>query len=85
MPVPQSIDFMLYRNDPMAPMILFAPEKYDAHEHAWSVSVEADALEQNLKNFDVAGQDQPAERVRRRAAGACCATVLAPQRRGHHT
>ncbi len=56
MPVPQSIDFMLYRNDPMAPMVLFAPEKYDANERAWSVSVEVTQLEQNLKNFDVAGQ-----------------------------
>ncbi len=37
-------------------MILFAPEKYDANELAWSVSAEVDALEQHLKNFDVAGQ-----------------------------
>ena len=25
MPIPQSVDFLLYRNDPMAPMVLFAP------------------------------------------------------------
>jgi hypothetical protein len=56
MPVPQSVDFLLYRNDPMAPMTIFAPEKYDAHEQAWSVSAEVTQLEQNLKNFDVAGQ-----------------------------
>jgi hypothetical protein len=56
MPIPQSVDFLLYRNDPMAPMVLFAPEKYDAHEHAWSISVEVTQLEQHLKNFDVAGQ-----------------------------
>ena len=56
MPVPQSVDFLLYRNDPMAPMILFAPEKYDAHEHAWSLSAEVTQIEQHLKNFDVAGQ-----------------------------
>jgi len=55
MPVPQSVDFLLYRNDPMAPMTIFAPEKYDAHERAWSVSAEVTQLEQNLKNFDQAG------------------------------
>ena len=62
MPVPQSIDFTLYKNDPMAPMILFAPEKYSPHEVAWSVSVEGDVLEQHLKDFDVTGgtKDQPA-------------------------
>jgi hypothetical protein len=62
MPVPQSVDFLLYKNDPMAPMILFAPERYIAGEVAWSVSAEADILEQHLKNFDVVGgtKDQPA-------------------------
>jgi hypothetical protein len=55
MPVPQSIDFVLYKNDPMAPMILFAPERYSAHEVAWSVSAEADVLNQHLKDFDVVG------------------------------
>jgi hypothetical protein len=62
MPVPQSIDFTLYRNDPMAPMVLFAPEKYSATELAWSVSAEADVLEQHLKDFDVVGgtKDQAA-------------------------
>ncbi len=62
MPVPQSVDFLLYRNDPLAPMILFAPEKYTPGEVAWSVSVEGDVLAQHLKNFDVTGgtKDQPA-------------------------
>jgi len=62
MPVPQSIDFTLYRNDPMAPMILFAPEKYSPNELAWSVSLEGDALEQHLKDFDAVGgtKDQAA-------------------------
>ncbi len=62
MPVPQSVDFTLYRNDPMAPMILFAPERYHPGELAWSVSLEGDVLEQHLKNFDVVGgtKDQPA-------------------------
>jgi hypothetical protein len=62
MPVPQSIDFILYKNDPMAPMILFAPEKYSPNQIAWSVSVEGDVLEQHLKDFDVTGgtKDQAA-------------------------
>jgi hypothetical protein len=55
MPVPQSVDFALYKNDPMSPMILFAPEKYDPNELAWSISAEADVLEQHLKDFDVTG------------------------------
>jgi hypothetical protein len=62
MPVPQSLDFRLYRNDPNAPMILFAPPKYDANELAWSVSAEANVLGQHMENFDVSGtmKDQPA-------------------------
>jgi len=61
MPVPQSIDLILYQNDPMAPMILFAPEKYDPHELSWSIALEGTALEQHLKNFDIVGAttDQP--------------------------
>jgi hypothetical protein len=55
MPVPQSVDFLLYRNDPNKPMILFAPEKYNPRELAWSISGELAALEQHLKDFDVAG------------------------------
>jgi hypothetical protein len=55
MPVPQSVDFRLYKNDPMAPMMLFAPTKYDPHEIAWSVSLEGSYLEQHLKDFDVTG------------------------------
>jgi hypothetical protein len=62
MPVPQSLDFLLYRNDPMAPMILFAPERYSATEVAWSVSAEGDVLGQHLKDYDVVGgtKDQSA-------------------------
>ena len=52
MPVPQSIDFQLYRNDPMAPMVLFAPEKYREDEAAWSLSAEADAIMQHLKDYE---------------------------------
>jgi hypothetical protein len=55
MPVPQSIDMLLYRNDPMAPMILFAPEKYDPARTAWSVAAEGALLEQHLKDFDLVG------------------------------
>ena len=55
MPVPQSVDFQLYRNDPNRPMVLFAPEKYDANQVAWSLSAEIDYLLQHLKDFDVAG------------------------------
>jgi hypothetical protein len=62
MPVPQSVDFLLYKNDPMAPLILFAPEKYSANQISWSLAIEADRLEQHLKNFDVTGdvEDQGA-------------------------
>ena len=55
MPVPQSVDFLLYRNDPMKPMILFAPEVYNANELAYSVSAEVSYLSQHLKDFDNAG------------------------------
>ncbi len=55
MPVPASVDFLLYKNDPMNPMILFAPEKYKANELAWSVSAEGSYLSQHLKDFDNAG------------------------------
>ncbi|MBX3230062.1 MAG: hypothetical protein KIT84_25490 [Labilithrix sp.] len=62
MPVPQSIDFLLYRNDPAKPLILFKPEKYDANQFAWNVSGELDVLRQQLKDFDTAGvtRDQTA-------------------------
>ena len=55
MPVPQSVDFRLYRNDPFAPQIIFNAEKYDAKEVAWSVSGEGSVLRQALKDFDKAG------------------------------
>ncbi|MEO7109339.1 MAG: hypothetical protein ABI183_02780, partial [Polyangiaceae bacterium] len=62
MPVPQSVDFLLYKNDPFAPMVMFAPEKYDPKMLAWSISAEGDLIDQHLKNFDAAGQTkmQPA-------------------------
>jgi len=55
MPVPQSVDFRLYRNDPTAPQILFSPESYKNGEVAWSVSAEADMVGQHLKDFDNPG------------------------------
>ena len=55
MPVPQSVDFRLYRNDPMAPQILFAQEKYKPGDVSWSASVEGSYLSQQLKDFDNAG------------------------------
>ncbi len=55
MPVPRSVDFLLYKNDPNKAMVLFAPEKYKAGELAWSVSAEGSALGQRLKDFDQAG------------------------------
>lgn len=62
MPVPQSVDFLLYRNDPAKPLILFKPATYDPNQFAWSVSGEVDVLQQHLKDFDAAGavKDQTA-------------------------
>lgn len=63
MPVPQSIDFLLYRNDPTSPMQLFRQEKYDLNNIAWSVSAETAYILQHLKSFDTPGQlkDQAAQ------------------------
>lgn len=62
MPVPQSIDFLLYKNDPNKPMVLFGPSKYSPGTFAWSMSGELNYLNQHLKDFDVAGglKDQAA-------------------------
>jgi hypothetical protein len=62
MPVPQSVDFLLYKNDPNKPMVLFAPTKYAPDKFAWSLSGEIDWLNQHLKDFDTAGatKDQSA-------------------------
>lgn len=55
MPVPSSVDFQLYRNDPNASMVIFKPEQYEAGKVAWSISAEGSALRQHLKDFDVSG------------------------------
>ncbi|HRI63771.1 MAG TPA: tetratricopeptide repeat protein [Polyangium sp.] len=54
-PVPQSIDFQLYRNDPNKPTVIFKPESYTPGKTTWSVALEGTNLWQQLKNFDVAG------------------------------
>jgi len=53
MPVAQSIDFLLYRNDPNKPQIIFSPEKYIEGKTTWSASVEFTNLFQNLADFEV--------------------------------
>lgn len=55
---PQSIDFLLYRNDPNKPQLIFKPETYKPGTINWSVSVEGSNLWQNLKDFDEAGQTE---------------------------
>lgn len=55
MPVPSSVDFLLYRNDPNRPLVLFKPEKYDPNQFAWSLSAEGSYLNQHLKDFDRPG------------------------------
>lgn len=52
MPTPQSIDFLLYRNDPAAPMLLFKPETYRPGEFAYSVALEGSHINQNLHDPD---------------------------------
>lgn len=54
-PVPQSIDFALYRNDPNKPMVIFKPETYRPGKTNWSIAIEGTNLFQTLKDFDVAG------------------------------
>lgn len=62
MPVPQSVDFLLYRNDPNKPQVIFKPETYTPGKTTWSISIEEDVLLQNLASFETAGQTklQPA-------------------------
>jgi hypothetical protein len=54
-PVAQSIDYLLYRNDPNKPQQIFKPEKYVEGQTVWSISAEGSVLGQNLKDFDVTG------------------------------
>ncbi|AUX45553.1 uncharacterized protein SOCE26_070470 [Sorangium cellulosum] len=54
-PIPQSVDFLLYRNDPNRPQIVFKPESYTPGKTTWAVSLEASNIYQNLKDFESAG------------------------------
>jgi hypothetical protein len=54
MPVPASVDFALYRNDPNNPMVIFRPEQYTPGQVSWAVSLEGSHLEQSLKDFNAA-------------------------------
>lgn len=62
MPVPASVDFQLYRNDPSAPMVVFRPEEYRPGHTSWAVALEGSRLMQNLADFDRPGSTklQPA-------------------------
>ncbi|MCC6646463.1 MAG: hypothetical protein IT374_12940 [Polyangiaceae bacterium] len=62
MPVPASVDFQLYRNDPTAPMVVFRPEQYTPGRTTWAVALEGSRLMQNLADFDRPGSTklQPA-------------------------
>lgn len=55
MPVPFSNDFLLYRNDPNKPQVIFKPEVYTPGKTTWLVSAEYDNLFQNLKDFNATG------------------------------
>jgi hypothetical protein len=71
MPVPESVDFLLYRNDPDKPQIIFKPEVYVPGKTSWFLSAEYDHLFQNLKDFDVVG----ATMIQQAHAGAVQAQV----------
>lgn len=71
MPAPRSVDFLLYRNDPNKPQILFAPEVYTPGKTTWAVTLEEDVLAQNLADFEVAGQT----RMQPAVAGAVTGTL----------
>lgn len=70
MPVPASVDFALYRNDPNSPMVIFRPEKYEEGVTAWAISLEGSHLRQNLKEFNNA-----ATKLQGASAGAIQATL----------
>ena len=51
-PIRQSPDFMLYRNDPEAEQMLALREEYVPGQFSWSVAVEGHALGQHLHDAD---------------------------------
>jgi len=73
MPTSQSIDFLLYRNDPNKPQQIFRPEMYEEGKFTWSFSAEGNALFQNLKDFDVTG----ATKIQSAMAGALQGNIKA--------
>lgn len=81
MRAPMSIDFLLYRNDPNKPQIMFRPEEYTPGKTTWLVSAEYDNLFQNLKDFDVAG----ATKVQQARAAALQANIKSSFFRGSVT
>ena len=52
----QSLDMMLYRNDPTAPFVAFAPETFNPGTVQYAVSVEATATAQNLADINFPGR-----------------------------
>lgn len=70
-PVPQSIDFLLYRNDPNKPQIIFRPEVYTPGKTTWTVSAEYSNLFQKLKDFNTTG----ATKIQQARAAAVQATL----------
>ncbi len=54
--VTQSLDMMLYRNDPTTPFVAFAPETFSPGTVQYAFSAEFTGLAQNLANVDVPGQ-----------------------------
>jgi hypothetical protein len=74
----QSIDFLLYRNDPMKQQVFFRPEKYTPGKTTWAASAEFTSLFQHLKDFDVAG----ATKVQPAIAGALQALIKSGYFRG---
>ena len=71
MPAPSSVDFLLYRNDPNRPQVIFNPEVYTPGKTTWAVALEEDVLAQNLADFEVAGQT----RLQPAIAGAITGTL----------
>ncbi len=71
MPVPASVDFQLYRNDPSAPMVMFRPETYRAGATTWAIALEGTRLMQNLADFE----RPDATKLQPATAGAISGTV----------
>jgi hypothetical protein len=66
----QSLDMMLYRNDPTAPFVAFAPETYTPGAVQWNVSAEGTASRRTSRTSTTPGAppSSRASRARSRAA-----------------